>query len=321
MKKQVQSYLSILLRGKFTIYQMRIFLKIVQRAQAFLKSPSGRYSDFIRKAYVMDGYNVNFVMPISDIIASRSHNYEPLKKSIRDMLSRWVVEKYDPNKKLWQATNVVYNVEIEDQKGILRFSCAQWLINQIADFSKFGYRVYDYDVAMRIRNPYAAKIYILMASQKNIMTYDIEEFKKWLGAEGRYKRPADFARRCLEPAKKELEQLGVNGFAYSFKKRGEWKTAPVDSIVMTPVKRGVIEAKNIGEIKAEVESILPIDIVNYLVLGCGFSYAEVSHQTSVLAAFMQLDNWQWKFTDIITRARKKRKNHGWIIQAWKREIA
>lgn len=320
--KQVQSYISVMLNGKFSVYQMRIFLKIVQRAQALMKANGGRYSDYINKAFCMDGYNVNFAVPVQEIVGGKCHNYSPLKEAILTMESGWIVQHYDWDKRVWRATPVIYNAEIEEQSGILRFTCANWLVSYITDFRRYGYRSYDYDVAMSLRNPNTAKLYLLTCSQDKSLQYSLDTMKRWLGVENIYKRPADFARRCLEPAKKELEKLGVNGFDYEFThERKDKKTSPITGVVLKPVKRGKAEeVKNAAETNAEVWTSIDKTLVNYLVTNVGFTIKELSKVKDDLIAFTALDDWRWKITDIITRARQKRKNHGWIIQAVRGEI-
>lgn len=318
--KQVQSYMSVMLFGKFSVYQTRIFLKIVQRAQQFFKAEGKRYADFLQQAYSMDGYNVNFAVPVQEIVGEKCHNYQPLKEAIKDMERTWHVEYYDIDKKIWHATPVIFNVTIEEQSGILRFVSANWLIKLIGDFRKFGFRTYDYDVAMSLRNPNTAKLYLLTCSQDKPLTYNLEQMKKWLGVEGTYKRPADFARRCLDPAMKELEQKKVNGFNYEFiHEREGKKTSPIKGIKLIPIKR---EKKHIdaAQQRADIETSLPPNVVNYLSVNCGFSIKELARIKADLIAFCRLTDWEWKLTDIITRARQKRRNKGWIIRAIQSEV-
>lgn len=318
--KQAQSYMSVMLNGRFTVYQMRIFLKIVQRAQLIMKSQGGKYSDYIDKAYNMDGYNVNFAVAVSEIVGASCHNYEPLKQAIVDMEKKWIVSHYDWDKKVWYSTSVVYNARIEEQSGILRWTCADWVINYIADFRKYGYREYDYNVAMSIRNPSTAKLYLLTCSQNKPLEYKLEYIKKWLGMEGVYKRATDFARKCLEPARRELEEKNVNGFAYEFiHEREGKKTSRVVGVKIIPVKRGKAEV-DAAAMTAGVETELPPTLINYLSTQVGMKTKEMWRVKDDLKYFTGLKDWQWKLVDIVDRARRKRKNHGWIIQAIRGEI-
>lgn len=318
---QVQSYMSVMLNGKFSVYQMRIFLQIVKRAQSLIRANGGRYSDYIDKAFCMDGFNVNFAVPVQEIVGDRCHNYTPLKEAVLSMESDWIVQHYEWNKRVWRATPVIYNAEIEEQSGILRFTCANWLVQYITDFRKYGYRCYDYEIAMSLRNPNTAKMYLLTCSQDKPLTYPIDTLKKWLGVDEIYKRPADFARRCLEPARKELEKRGVNGFAYEFahERKGK-KTSAIKGVVIKPIKRGKDKPLDAAETRADVETSIDKTLFNYLITNVGFTIKELAHIKSDLIAFTSLPDWQYKITDIITRARQKRKNHGWIIQAIRGEI-
>lgn len=301
---------------------MRIFLKIVQRAQAIMKANGGKYSDYIDRAYCMDGFNVNFAVPVMEIVGEKCHNYKPLKEAVIGMETNWILQHYDWAKKIWRATPVVYNAEIEEQSGILRFTCANWLVNYITDFRKYGYRSYDYEVAMSLRNPNTAKLYLLTCSQDKPLVYKLIDMKKWLGVENVYKRPADFARRCLEPARKELEERGVNGFSYEFvhEKKGK-KTSAITGVALKPVKRGKAEPIDAAKQRAEIETTVNKSLLNYLATNVGFSIKEMAKIKDDLISFTNIPDWQWKITDIITRARQKRKNHGWIINAIRGEIS
>lgn len=317
--KQVQSYLSVFMYGHFSIYETRIFLKIVQRAQGIIKAQGTKYSDFIDKAYRMDGYNVNFAVPIMEIVGEKCHNTLPLKNAIVNMERNWIVQHYDVEKKQWFATPIIYNARIEEKSGILRFSVADWIVYYIADFGKYGYREYDFEVAMYLRNPAAARLYMLTCSMTSPLTYNIENIKNWLGMADKYKRNSDFLRKVIEPARIALDKAGVNGFKYEIEKERKGRaTAAISKIKFIPVKRAD-KMKDASQVRAEIETLLPANLVNYLYTQVGMKASEIYRVKDDWLAFTGNKDWQWKLTDIIERARKGRKNHGWIISAIRSE--
>lgn len=315
--KQAQSYNSVVMRCDFSIYEMRIMLFIVKRAQSLYQGR--KYSDVLKAGICTDGINMNFAIPISELLGGKSHNYEPLKESIRRMEKEWHVEYYDGYNRIWHTSSVIYNVSLEERTGLMKFSSAKWLMDYIADFKNGGYRIYDFELAMSLRNVNSARLYLLMCSQNSERTIGIEDLKKMLGAEGKYKQAGDFVKRCIEPAKKELEDKKCNGFVYSINREYNRKRGKVVSLTFKPIKREE-DSINISKQKELICEKIDNVLVNYLTYQLRFSMSEIKGNAKTLQKFQTLPDWQRIFGDIVDRARRKRKNHGYIIAAMKKEI-
>lgn len=315
--KQVQSYNSILLKCNFSIYELRILLAIVRRAQPLYQGHL--YSDVFKNGICTDGLNMNFSIPLSDMLLNKSHNYGPLKAAILRMEKEWHVQYYDNRKKAWFASSMIYNVQLYETKGIFKFSCPKWLIDYIADFRNGGYRVYDYEHALELRNPNTARLYMLFSNDNTKIHYiSIDDLKSMFGLENKYKRADSFIKRVIEPAKKQLEEKGYNGFSYDIvRENPDRKRSPIIGINFYPVKR---EKRNIEQERMEIFETIPEVLKNYLSYQVGFTYAEIAHNRKTIADFCKLDAWQDKFSEIIDRTRRKRRNHGYIINSFKKEI-
>lgn len=316
--KQAQSYYSVILRSDFSIYEMRIMLKIVQRAQPLYVGR--KYSDFLQQAICTDGINMNFAIPLSELLGANSHNTGPLKAAIKRMEKEWYVEYYDRQSRVWHSTSMIYNVRIEERSGLMRFGVAKWLIDYIADFRNGGFRVYDFENAMSLRNPNAARLYLLMAGETRTRAMAIEDIKAMLGCAGVYNRPSEFIRRVIKPAQRELEKKGYNGFNFEpvLKYAGKKKSGIV-GLKISPVKRE--RRENISVTRERLEKELPQILVNYLAFNCGFSFSEISNNGKTLKAFVSLQGWEARLGRIVERARRGNKNHGYIIDAMKKEYA
>lgn len=315
--KQLQSYYSVVMRADFGIYQMRMLLQVVRRCRQITQ-----HADLSRlaQAYCTDGINLNFAIPVQELIGPRTHNYAGFHRQIERMLTdkQLLCSYYDSTKHIWRATQLFYNVEHDEKAGILRFSVAKWLVDYIVDFRNGGYRAYDFEKAMSLRNPNAARLYLLVASVTKPFTVSPGALREMLGIPDKFRRDYDLDRRVLQPAMAELERRGYNGFTYKFiREFPQKKKSKIIGISFFPVKR---ENKNISELRREYEKILPDTLTNYLQLSCGFSVHEISAQKLIFADFIKLANWQEVLGDIIDRARRKRKNHGYIIQAMKSEL-
>lgn len=317
---QAQSYYSVILKGHFNVYEMRILLKIVQRARLATKE-KGKYSEYLQRAYSSDGINLNFAIPFQELIGGSTHNYGPIKKAVENLEKNWHVEYWDRENKTWHLTSMINNVSMDYRFGILQFSCAKWLIDYILDFKNGGYRYYDFERAFSMRNPFAARLYLITCSMTTPLTFRIENIKEVLGVKDRYPRFHDFIRRVIEPSMKEIEDKGGNGFRYEIirKFKDRPRSEPI-AIKLIPVKREKKDlniGQQIGEYKKKVPDIMTL----YMSQQLGFSYKELKYNEDTLHAFSLLDNWQAKLYEIVDRCRRKRAGHGYIIGAIKSVIA
>lgn len=292
-------------------------LKIVQRTRVLTH---GRYQDLLQRRLDTDGFNYNYAIPIAELAGGRSHNYKPIKDAAR-ALKNWEIEYYDKASRKWYLTSMIDNIILEERAGILRFSCSKWLIDYIVDFRNGGYRSYDFERAMALRNPFAARLYLLTASQTSPRRYALGALKDILGVGGRYARLHDFIRRCVEPARAELEAAGANGFSYEIIRRYKDKprSEPI-GLILTPVKREH-GSQNISERIKEAKASMPELLYQYLMQQWKFSAIELANNKDTLASFVSIGGWQEKFVDISDRARRKHKGHGYLIGAMKATIS
>lgn len=317
MTMQAQSYYSVILRGRFNIYEMRIMLKIVQRTRVLT---DGRWNDLLKRRIDTSSLSLDYAIPVAELIGGKSHNYEPIKDAARAMKA-WQIEFYEKERRIWHLASMIENVELDERAGILRFSTPKWLVDYMVDFRNGGYRSYDFEIAMSMRNPYAARFYLLTCSQTDDIYMQLDSFKKVLGIEGRYPKFYDFERRVLQPAMRELERRGVNGFVY--REQREFKDNPrsaVKGVWIHPIKRGKKE-RNISEIVGEIKRDLPELFTQYLMIQWKFTSIEMANNKKTFLAFTSLEDWQNALIEISDRARRKRKGHGYLIEGMKGKIA
>lgn len=317
--KQSQSYLSTIMSGRFTISEQRILLKIVERAQLLIKT-QGPIKAHMDKPYSLDGFNYVFRLPVSEVLGGRSHNYAPIRQALRN-LKGINIEYYDRTKKLWCASNLIYNIQMDEERGIIVFSCSNWLVRYILDFSHGGFRTYDLNIALSLRNPFASRLYVMFASVTKPVQFQYAALRKILGVGDKYTRPSDFIRRVLRPAAKEIESKGGNGFSFALLHENPHRSrSAVKSIVFTPCKREGRE-QNVSDQLRTLEQSVPDTLLVYLRTSLHFTIAELTKKQSVLSQFVLLDNWPDKFTAIVERARRGRKGKGYIMKAIMNEVA
>lgn len=317
MSEQAQSYYSVQLRRKMTAYEMRLYLQIVRRAKALLYS-ADNLRHWLKAKPNTRCLNLDFAIPIKDIVG-RTNNYSKLYNALKQINSL-SVEHYDKATRTWRYASFMENIEVRGKEGVIAWTTPKWVMDYITDFAQNGgFVTYDYEHAMSLRNPFAARLYLLLSSQKTKVRYNYPLLKKVLGLDGKYKRFNDFEKRVLEPAKKELEERGYNGFEYeAVRKYGKSKTE-VLAIDFRPIIRE--KARTVKEMADEIRQNLSDELISYFAFNLGFTSNELKGKNAVtIKAFTALDGWHERLTDIVTRARKKARNHGYIVNAMKKEI-
>ena len=312
MSKIVQGYTATMIRGDFSLYEIRILIKIVERVQSAIGD--GCAKNHVGKMLSPDGINYNFSFQIREIIPEGSKHYEEIKEALRKLQSK-KFEYYDSAKNNWYSSPITYNCIVEGGTGIAKFSCSQWVVDTILDFTK-GFSRYEFVSAMSLNTAYSARWYMLASSLTRPLTYKIEFLKDWLGVGDKYKQTGDFLKRCVDPAAEELRQQGVNGFSYEKVYEGK----AIKAIKLIPRKR---ESISQNELAAKVSVNVWINplLMNYLSLQCGFSSRELSAHKDLLHRFTKLAYWQDALMRIVERQRRGRYSKGYIINAIKGEVS
>ena len=168
---------------------------------------------------------------------------------------------------------------------------------------------------MSLKTSNAVRMYMLTCSMTRPISYSVEFLKEVLGVPGMYTQTRDFIKRCIEPAAKELEDAGVNGFSFS----PEYDGRKVAKILLRPVTRAKKSRKELTAM-AGLSAWCPPAMKNYLMMSCGFTSRELSANKTTLFEFSKLQGWQDVLLMIIERQRRKRKSKGYIIAAMKLEI-
>lgn len=311
---QSQSLVSTLMRARMGVYETRVFMRVVEKCQVLLPT-----SPFAALPYeVPGGWSYQFAFTLSSLTSS--HNYKYVKTACEN-LKNITVQSYDITQKQWKMAGLITQARIDEQSGILKVEVADWVCQAIIDFRQ-GWRTYDIENAMRIRNPFALRMYLITCTQTATLKFSIGYIKGLLLGQdsNAYSNNGDFVRKVLAPAAKELERLNLNGFSYETMKANGAGKGKIEKVKIIPVKRERKSTANVSETRKEMALRVPESMLQYLSLQCGFTTRELSGKNLVtLANFAKLPNWEYKFISIVTRWRKHRYGHGWLINAMKRE--
>lgn len=304
----IQSYYSTIMRGKFSLYEIRVLVKIVENVQDFRKG--GKVAQYIGAPLCLDEVNYNFAISCKEVLSSGSHHYEDVREACSSLADKDVTW-WSSSRKEWRKSSIIYNVRLNSAAGVVQFSAAKWLIDLILDFTA-GFSKYELSSAMSLKSANSVRLYMLTASLSRPVYLRIEFLRTMLGCEGMYAQTRDFIKRVIEPASQELERENVNGFSYSIHKtRGK-----IDTLLFNPVKR---EKKTRAELTAQagLSTWCPDLLQKYLMLSCQFTARELSANKDTLFRFSKLPDWLDRLQVVIERQRRGRYTKGYVIGALK----
>lgn len=303
----VQSYLTTIMKGNFSLYEIRIFIKIVEQANHILKGT--KVSRLLGKSVCADGVNCNLTVPVKEVLTEGSHDYEQIKKSLK-ALAKKQIEFYDPVKRVWYYTPFISNIRVADGDGLIKFTVAKWLMEYILNFIYGNFSEYNLQAALSLPSAYAVRLYWLTCSMSDPINYSITMLRDMLGVGEKYKINKDFVKRCIDPPQKMLEERKLNGFTY---KKGFTK-GKCTYITFYPVKREKKEPSQLVA-QASLSAWIHPALRQYLTTQCEFTMRELSAQKETMMEFSKIPDWQDKIVEIVNRARRKRAGKGYIINA------
>lgn len=309
----VQSYLTTIMKGDFSLYEIRIFVKIVELANQMLDSK--KYSKLIGKAFCADGINCNLEVPIKEIMTDGNHDYKQVKEALNRMKLK-SVELMDGATKTWYSATLLGNIRIREGEGTVKFVVPKWLLEYIVDFMYSNYTSYELKTALTLPSAYAVRLYWLTNSMKEPVKYSVQLLKEILGCSNKYKETKDFIKRCIEPSRKIFEERHINGFSWRKVMKGNKCT----SIEFTPVKR---QEKTTNQLvaMAGVSAWCEPVLKQYLIQKFGFRVKELAGHKDLLFKFSHLQTWQDDITRIARNQEKKRAGKGYVVNAIKNCVA
>lgn len=307
----VQSYIFSICRSSLSLYEQRIVLRIVEFAQTMLADVTMRG---VVGSHLSIDDNVKISLSLRDIMCDddKAKHYDYVREAFSSLLSR-KVEFWDADKKVWYGSSVIYNCTIVKASGKATFYVSRVFMCALLDFTK-GYCQYDLQVALSLKSPYSVRLFMLLCNQSHPVEISIDQLKRMLCQDpDAYQQSADFIKRVVEPARKELDAKGCNSFTITKVSGAYNKTV---AIMFHPVKRTKADT-----LRAQVSTARLIDRHLWIILSsqAGFSYRELSAHKKLWEVFQRVPDCLSITLDIVTRARAAGKRKGWIIQAIRAE--
>ena len=305
-----QSFIMAISRVKLSLYEQRILIKCIEYGQDRLK---GLWMRENLKRLTHDYDNVRITIPVKYILSDGSQHYEQVYEAARSLVSRRF-EFEDDNDKTFFVTSLIYNVTLKKRSGLLSFYISRKFFDILFDFTK-GYCQYDLQTVLSLPTPAAVRFYILMNGQHQKIYYPVEMLKEMFGVADKYAQTADFIKKIVEPARLALDAAGTNSFTYERVRQGQ----KVVKLEFTPVSRVPLSESQMLA-KLTTSSILEKDIQQILTIEAGFTIKELNAHKELWKMLSQHPAPIDIVDAIVTRARKYRKEKGYIINAIRSEL-
>lgn len=306
----VQSFIYSVARVKLGLYEQRILLKVIEHAQVVLKGKLIKNMLF-RMQHDLD--NVKIDLPVRYILQDGSKHYELIKDAARALMGRRF-EFYDTESKAWYSSPLIYNVAYVQGSGLLSFYVSKMLFDVALDFTK-GFCKYDLETALNLSNPHAVRLYALLSNQTKPLIYPVLELKKMFGVADKYKQTRDFILKCIEPAKKCLDEAKCNSFTYD-------RIIERNKVTMIRFNPKRVRKETANELAAKVsmKRLVDQEILIVMISYMGFTTKELSAHKVLLHEYCKLPFAQDNIYQIERRFRKQKKAKGYVIAAIRSEV-
>lgn len=308
----VQSYLVTIMNGDFSLYEIRVFMKLVELANTALKK--GQASSAFGTLVSFDGRTCQVTIPLRQVLSEKSNDYGKVKKAVESLMSKKFKMEF-PNEKKWRLTTLLNDVEIAEGDGMISFVSPAWLLEYIVSFIDNHFSMYNLAAALKLPTPYAVRMYWLTCSMSEPVIYPIDMLKQMVGAANKYPKTKDFIQRAIVSAQRYLEEAHLNGFTFTKVFKGN----KITGIKILPVKREAPRKEQLTAM-ATLGAWCPPQLKMYLKERAGFDQDGLNRNKSTLFEFSKIPDWPQRLSRIVERQRRGRKGPGYVIKAIKGEI-
>jgi len=201
----------------YSLIQERIFNSVMFHLQEAI-TISRRGEDYTQLSLFKDYSrtdSLSIKIPLRDI--STPQNYEYVKNAIEQLAGIVVSIPYvdQQTKKSFKHISGLLKANIPetgDRSSTIEIIIDKHVAKMFIEIDKnpngqpINYTRFIYEIAQRASNKYTSRIYKLICSwkKKGGFTITLDEFRKWIGIEDKYKQYNEIKKRILMPVQKEL---------------------------------------------------------------------------------------------------------------------
>lgn len=309
-------------RYKMGMYGTRIMLKVIDAAQDYLSPrPKGQgYKPTALQPDLFGGCWLYF--HLSDIDDESETHHTRIKAEIQALQKTLVT--VEPSADEWISFQLIGGTRIKNGEAEIFIGPLMW--RAVCDLTR-GFRAFEPGAARRLTLPASVRFYILMAQQREPIIFTIQELREMFGMKDKYKRPNDFVKRIIEPAKAELDATAPYSFDWeAIRKeggRGNPNLREITAIRFTPIHQPR-NADAAAEQQAVISQLrgwfLPDDIKGILQHDFGFSYPEYNHNRVIFDAGMKAGDLAEFLQDVKPRALRARNPKGYLIRSLRQHL-
>lgn len=317
-RDQIQSYILTTAKYDFNVYEKRLLYRLVEIAQSEIEGLSFKDGRDIRKIEHQLSGKVDITLPIASLLSGEEDkNYLAVKKAMTSLAKKGF--EYEDSE-VWQYINIISNPEIKKRSSFLTVTVHPRIWNVILDFSK-GFRKYELVTAMNFKSTYSMRFYELLSGQKTKLIYSIDQLKEMFLVADKYKLTADFIRKVVEPAKKELDELAPYSFEWSANKEGR----KIVSLNFYPIYKPENRDTELYKQEIQKQTSLSWDlnkkVLDYLKDSIGFTPKELKNNRDLfITVQMELSDVIGELAILKAKSRDKKNPKGWIINALRGKI-
>lgn len=305
----IQSFLLSVTRVRLSLYEQRILTKIVEHGQSVIQGLSVQQYKYITNPFD----NEKITIPIRYILTDGSKDYKKVIDACKALMSR-KFEFYEPSTKTYYADTIIHNVIHISGTGKVSFQVSRVLYDVMFNFS-LGYKAYDLEEALTLPTPYAVRMYVLLNGQIKPLAWSVEQLKEMFGVADKYTQTADFIKKVIEPARIALVNHRCNGFTYCRVFEGN----KVTHLRFFPVKVEKKEEVMYSDLTRE-QLVQRKAIEIMLANDCFFTWKEIGANKTTITRFSSLLGAVDSMMSIVQRAKRKRMDKGYIVNAMKDEV-
>lgn len=296
-KDMIISYVLSTAKYNFTTYEQRILNCLVYVAQRLINGEKLHKGFSVQPALLDDLHVIK--APISMFGKDNTdRNTAEIKKALKALRNKTIEYKYyhSDNHYEWKVIGLIELPKF-DTRGWVEFKVHKEIYEAILHLAQ-GFRQVEFKQLMSFESTFAMRFYELVSNQnKPLHPYKIETLKAMFGVENNYKQTADFIKKVIDKAKKELDAKSPYTFEYK-KLTSDRKTEAtkrgqkVEYIKIYPIYQPQFRDENLERYKLQkmVSNRSMLDSVVYTQLKNEymFSDAELKPHLDLLLALQKI---------------------------------
>lgn len=197
-----QPYTITMAKHDLNVHEYRVVLRIIQYLQ---KDMLYDKKSFELKNKIL---NKTIHIPTNELMIKGSQNYACVKNALKELQRKLItVEGRDDIGKYETSAAIITGYKYYLNNQMISITLDRHLLVEYIALAK-NYTRYLIDIAFNTTSVYTMKIYQLLShwQDKNCKNVMIDELKKFLQIEGKYKKSKDFRKGVLETVYKELKE-------------------------------------------------------------------------------------------------------------------